>query len=89
MLDFAQNLTTQKKRVDLVELKVGGNSNSVSQATLELQLGPRPVAMGVADDRIDDTDRCTYRDRTEFFSHRRDNGVTGRMAALIGVKAER
>src|SRR6266436_3299481 len=38
LLEYTQNLTTQKKRVDLVELKVGGNSNSVSQATLELQL---------------------------------------------------
>jgi hypothetical protein len=38
LLEFTQNLTTQKKRVDLVGMKVGGNSNSVSQATLELQL---------------------------------------------------
>jgi hypothetical protein len=38
LLEYTQSLTTQKKRVDLVELKVGGNSNSVSKATLELQL---------------------------------------------------
>jgi len=38
LLDFAQNLTTQKKRVDLVELTVNGNSNSVSQAKMGLQL---------------------------------------------------
>ena len=38
LLDFAQNLTTQKKRVDLMELTVSGNSNSVSQAKFELQL---------------------------------------------------
>jgi hypothetical protein len=42
---------------------------------------------GVQDGNIDVTDRCSYRDAEEFFSHRRDNGVTGRMAALIGVKA--
>lgn len=36
---------------------------------------------GVAE--IDATDRCTYRDAAEFFSHRRDAGVTGRMAAVI------
>jgi YfiH family protein len=41
---------------------------------------------GVSEDRIDTTDRCTYRDRDEFFSHRRDNGITGRMAALIAPK---
>jgi YfiH family protein len=34
---------------------------------------------------IDCSDRCTFRDVEEFFSHRRDNGVTGRMAALIGA----
>ena len=40
-------------------------------------------AAGIGDDRIDATDRCTWRDADEFFSHRRDNGVTGRMAAII------
>ncbi len=40
---------------------------------------------GVHDDAIDMTDRCTFRDANEFFSHRRDQGITGRMAALIGV----
>jgi hypothetical protein len=38
VLDLAKNLTTQKKRVDLLELSVKGNSNSVSQAKFELQL---------------------------------------------------
>lgn len=41
------------------------------------------IAGGVEDSRIDTTDRCTYRDHAEFFSHRRERGVTGRMAALI------
>jgi YfiH family protein len=40
-------------------------------------------AGGISDKRIDRTDRCTARDRDEFFSHRRDRGITGRMAALI------
>jgi hypothetical protein len=43
------------------------------------------VAAGLSPDRIDTTDRCTFRDSQEFFSHRRDNGVTGRMAAMIGT----
>jgi hypothetical protein len=38
---------------------------------------------GLADEQIDSTDRCTYRDADEFFSHRRDRGLTGRMAAVI------
>jgi YfiH family protein len=41
---------------------------------------------GLSDDRIDTTDRCTFRDADEFFSHRRDRGVTGRMAAMIGTR---
>src|SRR5690606_30889329 len=38
---------------------------------------------GLEPANIDTTDRCTYRDADEFFSHRRDNGLTGRMAAII------
>jgi hypothetical protein len=40
-------------------------------------------ANGVGESQIDRTDRCTARDRAEFFSHRRDRGSTGRMAAVI------
>jgi YfiH family protein len=49
---------------------------------IELQLS----RCGLSPGRIDTTDRCTFRDRDEFFSHRRDKGVTGRMAALIGSR---
>jgi copper oxidase (laccase) domain-containing protein len=40
---------------------------------------------GVPDASIERTDRCTYRDADEFYSHRRDQGRTGRMAAVIAV----
>lgn len=49
------------------------------RAALRLQLR----AAGVPDENIVTTDRCTHRDAEEFFSHRRDSGVTGRMAAII------
>jgi YfiH family protein len=42
---------------------------------------------GIPANQIDTTDRCTFRDADEFFSHRRDKGVTGRMAALIATVA--
>lgn len=42
--------------------------------------------IGLAPEHIDTTDRCTFRDSGEFFSHRRDHGVTGRMAALIAAR---
>ena len=38
---------------------------------------------GLPDDQIDSTDRCTHAQEDEFFSHRRDRGLTGRMAAII------
>ncbi|HZA28587.1 MAG TPA: peptidoglycan editing factor PgeF [Gammaproteobacteria bacterium] len=31
---------------------------------------------------------CTYREPTLFFSHRRDGGITGRMASLIWIATE-
>jgi polyphenol oxidase len=41
---------------------------------------------GLREDHIDTTDRCTWRDRDEFFSHRRDRGITGRMCAMIAPR---
>lgn len=46
---------------------------------------------GLAQDRLNQcgvnnvtsSDLCTYSDESSFFSHRRDNGQTGRMAAVI------
>ena len=46
-------------------------------------VGRQLVDAGLSAEDIDATDRCTVRDDDEFFSHRRDNGVTGRMAAVI------
>ena len=35
--------------------------------------------------QIDTNDCCTFRDEDDFFSHRRDHGKTGRMAAVIAL----
>jgi hypothetical protein len=43
-------------------------------------------AEGLHADHIDLTDRCTFRDHAEFFSHRRDRALTGRMAAFISPR---
>jgi copper oxidase (laccase) domain-containing protein len=43
------------------------------------------VDAGLAARHIDVTDRCTHRDGDEFFSHRRDEGTTGRLAAVIAI----
>lgn len=42
------------------------------------------MRVGLLRERIDRTDRCTFRDEQEFFSHRRDHGRTGRLCAIIG-----
>ena len=36
-------------------------------------------------EHVHDVDRCTYCEPDVFFSHRRDRGITGRMAAMIGA----
>jgi YfiH family protein len=38
---------------------------------------------GLSTTQLEVTDRCTYRDADEFFSHRRDEGQTGRMVAAL------
>ena len=62
-----------------VRKRPDGKGHADIAAGCRLQL----IAAGVGADRIDTTDRCTFRDAGEFFSHRRDHGVTGRMAAVI------
>ncbi|MDP9174738.1 MAG: peptidoglycan editing factor PgeF [Planctomycetota bacterium] len=61
----------------------GGKALIDLKAAVGLQL----LGAGMSEDCIDSTDRCTVTHRDEFFSHRRDGGVTGRMAAVILCKA--
>ena len=42
---------------------------------------------GIAPGHIDTADLCTFRDTKLFFSHRRDHGITGRLAAVISPGA--
>ena len=62
----------------------GGKPHVDLREAVRLQL----LDLGLDQAHIDGSDRCTVRDRDEFFSHRRDDGVTGRMAALIGTRAK-
>lgn len=45
------------------------------------------AACDIPEDWITISDRCTSRDEDEFFSHRRDHGITGRHATLIATKS--
>lgn len=65
-----------------VRRRADGKGHVDLRAACRMQL----IRCGVAAERIDVSDRCTYRDAGEFFSHRRSGGTTGRMAALIGPK---
>ena len=61
-------------------------SNGKGHVDLRAAVRMQLLRAGIVEQNIDTTDRCTARDADEFFSHRRDKGVTGRMAAVIGVK---
>lgn len=65
-----------------IEFDDSGRGRVDLRRAVEMQL----IRSGVAADLIDTTDRCTFRDAQEFFSHRRDGSVTGRMAAIIGPR---
>jgi len=58
-----------------------GNGNVDLRAAARIQL----VSCGVEEKHVDSTDRCTVAHQDEFFSHRRDHGITGRMAAIIAA----
>ncbi|HEY3330266.1 MAG TPA: peptidoglycan editing factor PgeF [Capsulimonadaceae bacterium] len=47
------------------------------------------VSAGIRPERIAVSDECTFRNKKDFFSHRRDSakgGATGRMAGIIGLR---
>lgn len=65
----------------LTRRREDGKGHIDLRRALEMQLRQA----GVREDHIDISDLCTHRDRHEFFSHRRDNGVSGRLAAIIAT----
>jgi len=66
----------------VVKRNADGNGSVNLREAVRIQL----LSGGVPEDRIDSTDRCTAFHKDEFFSHRRDKGVTGRMAAMIAPR---
>jgi YfiH family protein len=57
------------------------------KGTVDLRRAARMqlLSSGLRESNIDSTDRCTVTHRDEFFSHRREHGITGRMAAVIAA----
>ncbi|HSV14037.1 MAG TPA: peptidoglycan editing factor PgeF [Tepidisphaeraceae bacterium] len=69
------------------EAPVRRNGNGKGHVDLRAACHLQLRRAGLSDEQIDTTDRCTFRDADEFFSHRRDRGVTGRLAALIAPRS--
>ena len=45
------------------------------------------IEAGIPPTQVQCSEFCSFRDADRFYSYRRDNGKTGRMLALIGVRA--
>jgi YfiH family protein len=80
--EVLNHFTTAFGNAAPIRRKSNGKGHVDLRQACHLQL----LQAGIPDSQIDQTDRCTFRDTDEFFSHRRDNGITGRMAALIGPR---
>jgi hypothetical protein len=46
------------------------------------------IEAGISPEQVQCSEFCSYCDSDRFFSYRRDNGKTGRMLALIGVREQ-
>ena len=65
---------------------VGAGSAGRPHVDLAAAAAAQLGAVGLPPAAIDGSDCCTYRHAELFYSHRRDAGVTGRMAAVIAVR---
>lgn len=72
-------------RVFGTDAPIRRDANAKGRVDLRQAIYRQLTSAGVLPERIDTTDRCTFRDSREFYSHRRDQGVTGRMAAVIAT----
>jgi polyphenol oxidase len=66
------------------------NQISEGQYSLDLKMLNKQILMdsGLREENIQATNYCTSCDSEYFYSHRRDNGTTGRMIAFLGWKED-
>lgn len=80
--EVGPEVAAEFQRQDLMEaVRPAPYPGSKPHVDLQLAVHRQLERAGIA--RIDGNDRCTFRDAGEFFSHRREQGLTGRMAAVI------
>ncbi|WP_099158006.1 peptidoglycan editing factor PgeF [Virgibacillus ndiopensis] len=72
-----------KEMIDKTAIKTKHNHYLLDLKQLNVEI---LLQCNVLRNNIDITNYCTLRDESLFFSHRRDNGKTGRMLGYIGYK---
>lgn len=75
--EVAVNFDVTQKRYDSVKQKWFVNLKKANQQQL--------LDFGVQLENIEITNYCTVGNNDRFFSHRKENGITGRMMAVIGL----
>ena len=69
-----------------VPIRMNNDNTGKGHIDLQAAVAWQLISLGVRENQIDSTDQCTVANVRDFYSHRRDNGITGRMAAMIGVR---
>ena len=67
-----------------VPIRLNEGHSGKGHIDLKAAVAQQLLNLGVPENQIDTTDQCTVANAYDFYSHRRDNGLTGRMAAMIG-----
>jgi len=67
-----------------------GHGNTATKLYLDLQEANRRqlILVGVPEKQILSLGQCTSCNTRQFFSHRAENGKTGRMMAVVGIKSQ-
>jgi copper oxidase (laccase) domain-containing protein len=83
VITFVENTLESVEKKPYNQIKEG-------QFSLDLQETNKLIMMaaGIPEQNISVTSLCSSCDQDHFYSHRRDSGKTGRMAAFIGWKEE-
>lgn len=83
VIDFVQKILEDVEKKTYNQIKEGQYQLNLKELNKLLL-----VQSGVLESNISVTDYCSSCHNTEFFSHRRDNGNTGRMMSFIGWKED-
>jgi polyphenol oxidase len=84
--EVGEEVAAQFRNVFAERALVTSGKNGKAHVDLREAVRLQLLNAGLETKQIDTTDRCTVRDADEFFSHRRDDGLTGRLAAVIAPR---